>query len=327
MITAPARSTTWPIYAYCEAVTGLTASHGRSPFDPQRGRGIRTRLHSLRLPGAAALDAAFEVTVLIENLTDTTPASVWALFLDVDGTLLDFAAQPHRVVVAPGLPALLARLLRGFDGGLALVSGRPISALDRLFAPYRFPAAGIHGLERRDAAGRWHFTGLAPGALQPARHVLSAAVQDHPELLLEDKGRSLALHYRQAPALAGAALEAARAALAALPPEAHLQPGRFVVEIKSGAADKGTAIAQFMDEAPFSGRVPVMIGDDLTDEDGFACVEARGGHAIEVGSATSASGPAPRRRARLASPSALRAWLQDIAAGLADEAAAREVRP
>lgn len=103
-------------------------------------------------------------------------------------------------------------------------------------------------------------------------------------------------------------------------------PGAATLEA-ARAADKGTAIAQFMDEAPFSGRVPVMIGDDLTDEDGFACVEARGGHAIEVGSATSAPGPAPRRRARLASPSALRAWLQDIAAGLADEAAAQEVRP
>lgn len=258
-------------------------------------------------------------------MSDMAPASDWALFLDVDGTLLDLAATPQGVVVEPGLPTLLARLLHGLGGSLALVSGRPIGVLDRLFAPYRFPAAGIHGIERRDADGRWHFEGLAAGALDPARVILRAAVERHPGLLLEDKGRSLALHYRQAPARADEAHEAARAALAALPAEAHVQAGSFVFEIKSRAASKGTALARFMDEPPFSGRVPVMIGDDLTDEDGFDCVEARGGHAIEVGTALPEREAPRRRRVRLGNPAALRAWLAGVAAELADTTVAPQV--
>lgn len=258
-------------------------------------------------------------------MSDMAPASDWALFLDVDGTLLDLAATPQGVVVEHGLPRLLARLLRSLGGSLALLSGRPIGVLDRLFAPYRFPAAGIHGVERRDAAGRWHFEGLAAGALDPARDILRAAVERHPGLLLEDKGRSLALHYRQAPALADEAHDAVRAALAVLPAEAHVQAGSFVFEIKSRAASKGTALARFMDEPPFAGRVPVMIGDDLTDEDGFECVEARGGHAIEVGTTLPKREAPLQRRARLGNPAALRAWLAGVAAELAEAGEAAQV--
>lgn len=252
-------------------------------------------------------------------------AARWALFLDVDGTLLDIAPTPVDVVVDAALPGLLARLRSALEGAVALVSGRSIETLDRLFAPHRFAATGVHGIERRDVSGRWHFAGLAPEALDPARLLLREFAGAHPGLRLEDKGRSLALHWRQAPALAAAAVSAARRALEVLPSEAHLQEGRCVIEIKSRSATKGTAVEQFLNEPPFANRLPVMLGDDVTDEDGFARVEARGGRVIEVGRAR-ASGDAERKRARrrdwLAEPSEVRAWLSRLDAHLSGRAGA-----
>lgn len=247
-------------------------------------------------------------------------AARWALFLDVDGTLLDIAPTPEDVVVDAGLPGLLARLRDALQGAVALVSGRPIATLDRLFAPHCFAAAGVHGIERRDAAGRCHFMGLAPDALDPARLLLREFAGAHPGLRLEDKGRSLALHWRQAPALAAEALAAAHRALEASPSEFHLQEGRCVIEIKSRAATKGTAVEQFLEEPPFKDRLPVMLGDDVTDEDGFALIEARGGLAIEVGGAHARGGVAgarARNRRWLADPRAVQTWLSGLAAQLA----------
>lgn len=235
-------------------------------------------------------------------------SDAWALFLDVDGTLIDLALTPVDVHVSPELPSLLTQLSHHFGGALALVSGRCIADLDTLFHPLRLPAAGIHGVERRDRVGKFHYSGFTPENLAPARDELSRFVADHPGLLLEDKGRGLALHYRLAPHLAEEALHAARRALERLNVEAHIQHGHAVYELKSLRANKRTAIEQFMQEPPFAGRVPVFIGDDVTDRDGFEFVEATGGHAVFVG-------PAPDPdRGWLPHPLAVREWLTSVAA-------------
>lgn len=230
----------------------------------------------------------------------------WALFLDIDGTLVDIAPAPQAVEVSAGLPDLLDRLSRRLGGGLALVSGRCLSDLDRLFHPFRFPAAGIHGAERRDALDGLHYAGLASADLEPARVELQRFVSRHPGLLLEDKGRSLALHFRQAPHLEPTVRDALERVRARLPADARLQPGRCVIEIKSGSASKRAALERFMQEPPFTGRVPVYLGDDLTDLDALAYVESIGGRGIFIG-------PQPQPQwGWLPDPPAVREWLKSL---------------
>ena len=206
----------------------------------------------------------------------------WALFLDVDGTLLEIAATPAAVRVPWRAVRVLAALHWKSQGAVAFVSGRRIADLDRLFAPLRLPAAGVHGAERRDSAGDMlpatHDAGLAP-----ARRLFGAWGSAHPGVFVEDKGMAIALHYRAVPELEPAARRVATDALAAVGPGFHLQQGRMLLEIKPESVGKGRAIAAFMQEPPFRGRVPVFVGDDLTDEDGFEAVNRLGGHSIAVG--------------------------------------------
>lgn len=183
-----------------------------------------------------------------------------------------------------GLVSLLGRLADRFGGALALISGRSIANLDALFAPLRLPTAGVHGLERRGADAVVHRTNAA-ALLAPLRAPLEAFAQAHAGLLLEDKGPSLALHYRQMPGCAAEAEALLRALVDDAAPDLELKRGKMVLEVKPTDADKGTAIAAFLAEAPFAGRRPVFIGDDVTDEDGFALVNARGGLSIRVGAA------------------------------------------
>jgi len=206
----------------------------------------------------------------------------WALFLDIDGTLLEIAPIPAAVFVPERAIRVLASLHPRLHGAIAIVTGRRIADLDALFAPLRLPAAGVHGAERRDAAG--HVTAPDRGErLAPARRLLAAWQAEHPGTVLEDKGASLALHYRATPDWEAAARRALVEALAAVGPEFHIQEGKKVLELKPYAAGKGSAIEAFMDEPPFRGRCPVFIGDDLTDEDGFDAVNRLGGHSIAVG--------------------------------------------
>ncbi len=233
-----------------------------------------------------------------------------ALFLDVDGTLVALAEHPDAVHVDAQLLALLERLREAMGGALALVSGRSLEALDRLFAPQRFAAAGQHGAERRAADGSLHrHAPLAP-RLHEAAARLRALAAANPGLLLEEKGSSLAVHYRHAPA-AGPLVEAeARRVLEALGGDFELQAGKLVFEVKPSGRDKGTAIAEFLGEAPFAGRTPVFVGDDLTDELGFASVNRLGGASVKVGAGPTAA------RWRLPDAAAVRQWL----AGCADDA-------
>lgn len=206
-----------------------------------------------------------------------------ALFLDVDGTLLEIAQTPQDVRVSEDLKTLLCELSAQLDGALALVSGRSLQNLDALFAPYQFSAAGLHGLERRDALGCIHRPALDPHRLDAARAELQRFVVAHEGVLLEDKGYGLALHFRRAPHLAPEASDAAAAALAQLSSEFMLQSGKCVFEIRMRSHDKGTAIADFMREPPFRARIPVFLGDDLTDENGFAVVNSMEGVSVRVG--------------------------------------------
>lgn len=216
-------------------------------------------------------------------------AADWAIFLDVDGTLLEHAARPGDVRAEAPVFRLLEALQRATGGALALISGRGIADLDRLFAPLRLPLAGQHGIERRDAAGRLHRHAFPADPLRRAAARIGAFAARHEGLLFEDKGHNLALHFRLAPQLAGAAQSALREAAAQLGGEFEVQDGKMVVELKPSGRDKGMAIEEFMREPPFAGRTPVFIGDDLTDEFGFGVVNRLGGHSVKVGPGASAA--------------------------------------
>lgn len=232
------------------------------------------------------------------------PSLAWAYFLDIDGTLVPLAGSPGGVRIDPGLRRVIEALHAGTDGAVALITGRSLSDVDRLFPALRLPAAGQHGVERRDAAGRIHLHPFPSERLDEVRSRLAQVSAGHPGLLLEDKGLSLALHYRGAPRLGGYAHRLARLQAARLGSGYCLQSGKRVVEIKPAGQDKGKAIEEFMNERPFQRRTPVFIGDDLTDEYGFAMVNRLGGHSVKVG-------PGPTvARWRLGDVVAVRAWLE-----------------
>jgi trehalose 6-phosphate phosphatase len=228
------------------------------------------------------------------------------LFLDVDGTLLDIAPTPDAVRVDDALRQLLCDVATALDGAVALVSGREIASLDRLFEPQRWPAAGLHGLERRDAGGRLHRHAPTRQTLAEARLQLLYLVGRLPGILLEDKGRSIAVHYRAAPEVEPELRRALAGITADLAPEYQVLEGNRVFELKPAAATKADAVRAFLDEPPFAGRRPVYVGDDVTDLDGFAAVECVGGVSVAVGDRVNA-------QLRVASPRDVRALLADLA--------------
>lgn len=207
----------------------------------------------------------------------------WALFLDFDGTLVDIAPRPDAVRVADGLADLLAGLRDGLGGALALVSGRPIAELDRFLAPAVLPAGGQHGLEWRDVAGIHREVEIDRAALAEIRAELAAFAGEAPGTRLEAKSMSVALHYRQAPEFEAPARAIVERLARHYAERFHVQAGKMVLEIKPRGADKGTVVERFLAAPPFYGRVPVYVGDDLTDEHGFVTVDGLGGIAIQVG--------------------------------------------
>jgi len=234
------------------------------------------------------------------------PQTRWCLFLDVDGTLLEIAPTPDAVQVEESLKKLLLRVRDALDGAIALVSGRSLQQLDELFAPERWPAAGLHGLERRGADERIQHAGPHAPALADARVALAELANRSPGTLVEDKGRSLALHYRAVPGLESSLRREIRGIAMRLGDDYHLLEGNRVFEVKPRAATKADAIRAFLAEPPFAGRRPMFIGDDITDLDGFAAVERAGGISVAVGDRVQA-------QSRVASPRDVRALLADLA--------------
>jgi len=232
-----------------------------------------------------------------------------ALFLDIDGTLLNFASTPDRVRVDAHVKGLLPELAEQLCGAVALITGRAIGDADRLFPGVKLPVAGQHGLQRRAADGSIHLHAASMRGLERLRRELARFATRHPGLLLEDKGATLALHYRRAPELAAHVHRTLRNMLrtTAVSAEWRLQPGKKILEIKPDGRDKGTAILEYMAEPPFAGRLPVFVGDDLTDEYGFVAATHLGGWAVKVGRG------ATRAHYRLRDVAAVRTWLGAVA--------------
>lgn len=228
-----------------------------------------------------------------------------AIFVDFDGTLVDFADAPDAIEVDPDLVDLLARVRAHAGGALAVVTGRRVEEIDRYLAPLVLPAAGLHGIERRPHEDG-HILQLPQSKqIHRLRNRLESSNLLAGGVRLEDKGSGLAVHYRLAPHAESEVKSALRAAISDLD-ELHLVEGKMVVEAKRHDVDKGIAIATFMDISPFEGRIPVFLGDDVTDEDGFRAVGRLGGVAIKVGDGTSC---APYR---LANRTAVLDWLDKL---------------
>jgi trehalose 6-phosphate phosphatase len=221
--------------------------------------------------------------MLLDLLTTNTEV---AAFLDVDGTLLDIAATPDAVVVPPRVPELLYRLWVHLDGALALISGRPLQDVDRLFAPYRFPAAGVHGCELREPTGCVLLPKLDLAAIGVLHEELAAFAFKSPGVLIEYKSYGAAVHCRLSPEAEPEVAACVQQALAKMGPGFVLQRGKSVYEVKPIGYSKGTAIRNLMEQRPFRQRHPLFIGDDLTDEAGFEAVNLSGGTSIRVGEGT-----------------------------------------
>ena len=234
-----------------------------------------------------------------------------ALFLDVDGTMLDFAASPAEVFVPAELVDDLEAIERRLDGALALISGRTIADLDQLFRPLRLRASGVHGAEMRyePSANPVETARVLPPALWRG---LNQALVDFPETLIENKRYSYAIHYRAAPDLGPALLAALQAFVAASGDDRlEIINAHLAYEIKGSDFDKGSAVDQFLVRAPFLGRVPIFIGDDWTDEFGFAAAVRSGGSAYSVSQAR------PHVSGVFDGPAMVRQWLAQTASQMA----------
>jgi len=207
-----------------------------------------------------------------------------AILLDIDGTLLELMPTPREVWVPPGLSNTLNRLLARTSGALALVSGRSLNDIDLIFAPAEFPAVGGHGAEMRVIANSEAIASYAPPMDRDLKRRLAAIANLSPGILLEDKGYSLALHYRLAPH-AEKAIYAAVSLIRADLPDAPIEvlPGKCVCEIKHYGFNKASGVRQLMMHEPFKGRRPLFIGDDVTDESVFAIMPDLNGLAFSVG--------------------------------------------
>ncbi len=208
-----------------------------------------------------------------------------ALFLDVDGTLIEFAARPDAVQLLPDVREAIGRISDRLEGAVALVSGRPLEQLDQLFAPLQLPAAGLHGHELRGEDGRvlrdTHDDDTADW-LHALHQQAMRFAHGHPGVLVEDKGVGLALHWRGAPNAAADVRAFADRHLRGRSSH-RLQPGDHVVEFVPVGSDKGRAVRRMMQYLPFRGRLPVFMGDDLTDEFGFDAANGQHGWSVLVG--------------------------------------------
>ncbi|MFY0615363.1 MAG: trehalose-phosphatase [Hyphomicrobiaceae bacterium] len=240
------------------------------------------------------------------NALNQLSVSSTALFLDFDGTLAGLVDRPENVRIEARTLANLVRAFKKLDGALAIITGRDLTTLDAFLAPHVFPASGVHGFETRDSDGLISRRSANLEALDRVRHLLAEFAGEHHDLLLETKPASIALHYRRRPELADRCQQAVREALSG-ESELRVMQGKMVVEIKAHQGDKGQAILAFLDQPPFGERVPVFIGDDVTDEAAFAAVNARGGVSIKVGAGDTCA------TYRLQDPNAVHDWLGALA--------------
>lgn len=246
----------------------------------------------------------------LSSLADDLPApplpaadEPWGVFLDVDGTLLEFVDDPAAVAVAPSLLELLHRLHARLDGALALVSGRGADDLNALFSQPPWALGGLHGLQLRHADGSRNNHPVDPAVRAQLKRGAQALLEQLGDVQLEDKGDAIALHCRRMPQHFDAMRDAAQQ-LANQTPGFELQAGNLVMEIKPAGMDKGKAVTELLQRPPFTGRKAVYLGDDLTDEHGFEAVTAAGGFGIRVGTRTPTAA-----RFTLADPAAVQDWL------------------
>jgi trehalose 6-phosphate phosphatase len=243
----------------------------------------------------------------VATVARTLDLHTTAFLLDVDGTIIDIAPTPDAVTVAPGLPETLLKLAKCTDGAVALISGRRIADLDRIFAPLALPGIGGHGVEIRTVAN-----GPVEQRGEPLdgdlRRRLAALAAHDPGLIVEDKGFSVAVHYRLAPHLE-ASIRSAVAQICSAHAGApiDLLPGKAVIEVKRAAFDKGVGLRELMGHPPFRSRRPVFIGDDVTDEAAFAVLPEFDGIGLSVGRVI------PGLAGHFESPSDVRHWLAQLA--------------
>lgn len=220
-------------------------------------------------------------TSFLFNLLRSSPTE-HALFLDIDGTLLDLADTPDGIVVPPSLPQQLDALSGRLGGAVALVTGRALDYADQLFTPYRFPIAGLHGAELRLQDGSI-VRAETSASFEKLKADLRLKTAGFDGVLIEDKGAAVAAHYRLAPQRQAELEPLMEAFLAKAGENWTLQRGKMVLEIRPASADKGHAVETFLSRAPFAGRLPIAIGDDITDEAMFHVANRLGGHSIRVG--------------------------------------------
>jgi len=228
-----------------------------------------------------------------------------AFFFDFDGTLVAIAERPGDVCLDEPTRTALKRIAELSEGATAIITGRDIASVDAFLAPLQLPTAGVHGLTRRDTNGTIHAPKLDLALNAALERQLAALVSEHPELLIETKFGAVALHYRARPDLAATCIAAMEQAVAGVSGY-EIRRGKMVVEAKSLHGNKGTAVGEYMQERPFAGRVPVFAGDDVTDEDAFAYVNAVGGISIKIGADHT------KARYRAADIDEFRAWLRQL---------------
>jgi trehalose 6-phosphate phosphatase len=238
----------------------------------------------------------------------------YCVFLDFDGTLVEIEDRPDDVRIDAATLQLIERLRDKAGRALAIVSGRDIHVIDRLLYPLVLPVAGVHGLQRRDAAGRLHSPLIDQRAVEAIASRVEAAFLSEPGVVIERKTGAVAIHFRLRPDFERKCHALARK-ITRDRPDLHLIKGKMVCEIRLHGNDKGAVIATFLEERPFKGRKPIFAGDDATDEPAFVVVNARDGVSVKVGEGLTAA------RYRAANILELRNWLDQLVAVPAELAA------
>ncbi|MDI9847667.1 trehalose-phosphatase [Rhodoblastus sp. 17X3] len=235
----------------------------------------------------------------------------YCIFLDLDGTLVEIEDRPDDVRVDPATLEFIEQLREKVGRALAVVSGRDIHAIDRLLHPLVLPVAGVHGLQRRDAAGRLHSPTIDQSAVEAIATRVEAAFLAEPGVVIERKAGAVAIHYRLRPDFERKC-QAVAQKIVRDRADLNLITGKMVCEIRLHGNNKGGVIGSFLEERPFKGRRPIFAGDDVTDESGFLTVNACGGVSIKIGEELTAA------RYRAANVLELRNWFDALIAAPGD---------